>query len=82
MLRVRRHHQERRGRGEPLLGRQRLAHGGTAGAGGAVGLPGGGPSLPAAPVFQRALNAYFDPPRDTEAASGRAAPACADTGSW
>ncbi|XP_009087803.1 tyrosyl-DNA phosphodiesterase 2 isoform X1 [Serinus canaria] len=30
--------------------------------------------------MERALNAYFDPPRDTEAAAGGAAPACADTG--
>ncbi|NWR00288.1 TYDP2 phosphodiesterase, partial [Paradoxornis webbianus] len=30
--------------------------------------------------MERALNAYFAPPRDTEAAAGRAAPACADTG--
>ncbi|XP_014730627.1 PREDICTED: tyrosyl-DNA phosphodiesterase 2 [Sturnus vulgaris] len=31
--------------------------------------------------MERALNAYFDPPRDTEAAAGGAAPACADSGS-
>ncbi|NWU00292.1 TYDP2 phosphodiesterase, partial [Urocynchramus pylzowi] len=31
--------------------------------------------------MERALNAYFDPPRDTEAAASGAAPACADTGS-
>ncbi|NXW71986.1 TYDP2 phosphodiesterase, partial [Hirundo rustica] len=30
--------------------------------------------------MERALNAYFDPPRDTEAAAGRAARASADTG--
>ncbi|XP_015474039.1 tyrosyl-DNA phosphodiesterase 2 isoform X2 [Parus major] len=30
--------------------------------------------------MERALNAYFDPPRDMEAAAGGAAPACADTG--
>ncbi|NXJ17629.1 TYDP2 phosphodiesterase, partial [Dicrurus megarhynchus] len=31
--------------------------------------------------MERALNAYFDPPRGTEAAAGGAAPASADTGS-
>ncbi|NXM88372.1 TYDP2 phosphodiesterase, partial [Oenanthe oenanthe] len=30
--------------------------------------------------MERALNAYFDPPRDAEAAPGGPAPACADTG--
>ncbi|NXO38063.1 TYDP2 phosphodiesterase, partial [Locustella ochotensis] len=31
--------------------------------------------------MERALNAYFDSPRDTEAAAGGTAPACADAGS-
>ncbi|NXH34641.1 TYDP2 phosphodiesterase, partial [Myiagra hebetior] len=47
---------------------------------GSAGLPGGAPSLPAGPVFQRAPSACSEPPRGTEAAADGAAPGTADTG--